>query len=38
MLIQGYQMIEVDLIPQQTGLSLFHCHQQTLKKQDLPCT
>jgi FtsP/CotA-like multicopper oxidase with cupredoxin domain len=26
--IQGYQMLEVDFVPRQTGLSLFHCHQQ----------
>jgi FtsP/CotA-like multicopper oxidase with cupredoxin domain len=27
-LLQGYQTAEVDFIPRQAGLSLFHCHQQ----------
>ena len=27
-LVKGYRKIEVDFTPQQTGLTLFHCHQQ----------
>ena len=26
--LQGFQTLEVDFIPRQTGLTLFHCHQQ----------
>jgi len=27
-LVKGYRKIEVDFTPEQTGLTLFHCHQQ----------
>ena len=27
-LVKGYRKIEVDFVPQQEGLTLFHCHQQ----------
>jgi FtsP/CotA-like multicopper oxidase with cupredoxin domain len=27
-LVKGYRKIEVDFSPEQTGLTLFHCHQQ----------
>ena len=27
-LVKGFQKIEVDVTPEQTGLTLFHCHQQ----------
>jgi FtsP/CotA-like multicopper oxidase with cupredoxin domain len=26
--VKGYRKIEVDFVPQQEGLTLFHCHQQ----------
>ena len=27
-LVKGFQKIEVDFTPEETGLTLFHCHQQ----------
>ncbi|MGA3186624.1 MAG: multicopper oxidase domain-containing protein [Bryobacteraceae bacterium] len=27
-LVKGFQTVEIDVIPQQQGLTLFHCHQQ----------